>query len=107
MTTQAKPAGDAARYDRAAAPRPVPNPAVVHRTVDDGALLFLPTTETYFGLNATGALVWAHIARACDDVDALCEALARRHPEVDPASIADDVRALVAALAEHGLVTLG
>lgn len=96
--------GDARPTSWIDAPLPAPHPAVVHRAMPDGAVLFLPTTEVYFGLNATGAFVWDHLAPACATVGALQDAVALRYPEVDPACIAEDVAALLAALREHGLV---
>ena len=37
---------------------PTPLPTVIFQRIDDGAVLFAPATEVYFGLNEVGAKIW-------------------------------------------------
>lgn len=83
---------------------PTPHPQVVARTLPDGAVLFHPATETYFGLNATGTLVWEAMVDGARDVDAVVARLAAAHPEVAPDVLRGDVVALLAELDAAGLV---
>ena len=82
---------------------PRPNPAVVYCTIPDGAVLFSPTRETYFGLNETGACVWEQLSRADGSMDALCAELYDRFPDAEPEQIRRDVDELLGSLVQHGL----
>jgi hypothetical protein len=82
---------------------PRPHPQVVARSLPDGAVLFHTGTETYFGLNPTGTVIWEAI-RAGSDVPAVVATLAAAHPEVSADTLRDDVQALLDDLAAAGLV---
>lgn len=83
---------------------PTPNPAVLLQPVADGAILLHTEQEIYFGLNAVGVEVWNLLPPACASLDEVCEALARRYPEVPGEVLRSDVAELLDALAEQRLV---
>lgn len=83
---------------------PTPSPTVVFQQLEAGAMLFAPESETYFGLNEVGALVWRQLPPVGSSLDALCDALAARYPEVTRDQIRADVVELLAALLREGLV---
>lgn len=83
---------------------PRPDPRVTARTLADGAVLFHAESETYFGLNPTGTVVWEAIVAREPDAHAAVDRLAAAHPDVDRDAIAADVRALLDDLARAGLV---
>lgn len=85
---------------------PTPTPAVIFQRVDDGAVLFAPATEIYFGLNEVGAAVWELLPPATDSLDALCARLAEQYADAPAEQIRADVEALLADLLREGLVTL-
>lgn len=76
---------------------------VVYCEVEDGAVLLHAVQEVYYGLNQVGAEIW-QLMPAADSLDALVAALRARYPEVDPATLRDDARALLDDLTAHGLV---
>jgi hypothetical protein len=83
---------------------PRPHPAVVFRTVSDGAVLLHTKDEVYFGLNAVGCEVWQLLDAGCPDVDELCARLSKSYPDVDADVLRQDVGELLAQLAESQLV---
>ncbi|MBK7905639.1 MAG: PqqD family protein [Gemmatimonadetes bacterium] len=83
---------------------PSPSPTVVFQSLEDGAMLFYPESETYFGLNAVGALVWCALPPAHGTLDALCATLGERFPDVPRDTIRTDVIELLDALLREGLV---
>jgi hypothetical protein len=82
---------------------PTVNPAVVYRSLSEGAVLFTTTDEVYFGLNAVGSRVWELLAlhRTFDE---LCAALAQEYPDADPDTVRADVEGLLEELTSYGLV---
>ena len=83
---------------------PSPAPGVMFQPLDDGAVLFSPDSEVYFGLNHVGAAIWELLPPETDSVEALCTALAERYPDAAPAALADDVARLLGDLGREGLV---
>lgn len=83
---------------------PTPVPSVVFQSIDDGAVLFAPATELYFGLNEVGAKVWQMLPPALDSLDALCARLSEEYPTVDAQVIRQDVIELLDQLIAEGLV---
>ncbi|MBX7118693.1 MAG: PqqD family protein [Gemmatimonadaceae bacterium] len=81
----------------------MPNPRVVFQKLDDGAVLFSPDTELYFGLNEVGALVWQLLPPASASLPALTATVGARYPEVASSTIATDVGELLDALVREGL----
>ena len=86
---------------------PTPHPAVVFRIMPDGGVLFSSASETYYGLNATGAFIWEHLAPVCGTLDDLCVALQERHPDVPADVLRCDIAAVLDDLAASGLVVRG
>lgn len=83
---------------------PRPHPAVVFRSVSDGAVLLHTEDEVYFGLNVVGSRVWQLLAPECTELDDLCARLAQGYPEVDPAVLRADVAELLDQLVESKLL---
>ena len=83
---------------------PAPAAGVMCQELDDGAVLFSPATEVYFGLNHVGAAVWSLLPPASATLDELCAALADRYPDAPPERLAGDVERLLGELAAEGLV---
>lgn len=69
--------------------------------VDDGVAVLDLRTNTYFALDAVGAVVWAQLA-APATIDALVAAVTAQY-DVDVATATTDVVALVESLIEAGL----
>lgn len=82
---------------------PRTNPGVVFQKLDEGAVLFAPATELYFGLNDVGAMVWELLPRVSTPDD-VCAALHTTFPDVDLAIIRADVDELLARLLAEGLL---
>jgi hypothetical protein len=83
---------------------PAPHPTVICQQLEDGAVLFAPVTEIYFGLNEVGAKVWRLLPPASHTLDDLCLRLASDYPDVNPATIRADVTELLSQLTAEGLV---
>jgi hypothetical protein len=83
--------------------RPIPNPAAVQEEGTDGwTLLVNPDTAGAMAVNHTGALVWKLIdgRRTAGEIAA---AVRGRFPDA-PDTVVEDVRALLAKLAEEGFI---
>lgn len=83
---------------------PGPNPSVIYRSLSEGAVLFCVADEVYFGLNPVGAEVWELLPPAHLTLDALCDTLCARHPDVPADEIRRDVIDLLDSLQSFGLV---
>lgn len=84
---------------------PSPVATVIFQRIDDGAVLFEPQTEVYFGLNEVGARVWLLLPPETTTVAQLCDRLASEYPDVAAATIRADVEELLAQLQTEGLVS--
>lgn len=84
---------------------PLPAASVVFQRIDDGAVLFAPVTEIYFGLNEVGAKVWELLPPASESLDDVCAKLATQYPDVPIENLRADVEELLAQLLAEGLVT--
>jgi hypothetical protein len=84
---------------------PAPNPDVMYREVDDGAVLLSPKDEVYYGLNAVGSYIWEHLSPVLQTLDDLSDSLGARYPDVPAETIRADARALLNDLLTHGLVS--
>ena len=69
----------------------------------DGAVLFAPDTEIYFGLNEVGSRIWQLMASPDGSFDSLCAQLASYYPNVSLETIRQDVRQLLDELVAEGL----
>ncbi|MBX3173941.1 MAG: PqqD family protein [Gemmatimonadaceae bacterium] len=83
---------------------PSPLPSVVFQRIDDGAVLFSPATEIYFGLNEVGAKVWQLLPPTTSSLEELCEAIGRDYPDVEESILRQDISELLAELQTEGLV---
>jgi len=83
---------------------PSPISSVVFQRIDDGAVLFSPATEVYFGLNEVGAKVWQLLPPASVNIEELCLRLAADYPTVGADILRADVSELIAQLIAEGLV---
>lgn len=83
---------------------PSVNPSVICQKLDDGAVLFAPDTELYFGLNAVGALVWDLLPPRSGSLEDLCTTLTRTFPDVPSSVIRTDVEELLEQLVAEGLL---
>ena len=70
----------------------------------DGAVLFSPAEETYFGLNETGACIWENLAPVRSTIDEVCAEVSKRFPDAEPSRVREDVGQLIKELVEGGLV---
>ncbi len=86
---------------------PRPEPTIIFQKLGDGAVLFSPSTEIYFGLNEVGARIWELLAPESTSVEDLCETLAREYPGVPADVIRGDVEDLLQDLLREQLVTKG
>ena len=82
---------------------PVANSSVIFQRLDDGAVLFAPETEIYFGLNTVGAAIWELLVPGSRTVDEICREVSARYPEVPAPTIRVDVLELFDALVNEGL----
>jgi len=83
---------------------PSPSSAVIFKRLDDGAVAYDSAAEVYYGLNDVAARIWELLDGADVTLDALVAALRAEYPEADDARLRADASALIASLAEHGLV---
>jgi len=83
---------------------PRPKSSVVYRAMPDGAVLFSPAEETYFGLNETGACVWENLSPVRSTIDEVCAEVLKRFPDAELARVREDVGQLIKELEEGGLV---
>jgi len=83
---------------------PVPNPEVIYKAVEGGAVLLSTTDEVYYGLNEVGGQIWEHLPPVLRTFDELIASLAARYPGVPVETIRADARALLDALLSSRLV---
>lgn len=84
---------------------PAPTDGVVYQALDDGAVLFSPAAELYFGLNHVGARIWELLTPTGRPLGELCDHLHESYPDADRETLRSDVRDLLDRLAAEGLVT--
>jgi hypothetical protein len=70
----------------------------------DGAVLFAPETEVYYGMNPVAASVWELLPDSADSLDTLCSLVQERFPDATIDQIRVDVAALLEDLERAGLV---
>lgn len=84
---------------------PSPSQEVIFKSVSDGAVLFHTGQEVYFGLNAVGAKIWELLPPRCRTWEELISELRTAYPEVDEATLRQDVEELLKELEDNGLLT--
>jgi hypothetical protein len=85
-------------------PLPVAQPTVVWVKLPDGAVLFAPETEVYYGMNPVAACVWELLPESDSNLDKLCSLLYERFPDASLDQIRSDVIALLEDMEQAGLV---
>ena len=83
---------------------PIPHPAVLFQPVSEGAILLHTEQEIYFGLNSVGVEIWEMLPPTCFRLEEVCDALARRYPEVRVEDLRSDITELLETLEAEGLV---
>lgn len=83
---------------------PKPRASVVWITLPDGAVLFSPETEIYYGLNNVGAVIWAQLLERVANMDLLCDAVHERFPDATLEQIREDILELLEEFFANGLV---
>ena len=86
---------------------PVAAPSIIFQEFEDGAVLFAPEREHYFGLNEVGTLIWSLLPPRSTSLDALCIAVAERYPDVPGEVIRADAVELLERLVAEGLALAG
>jgi hypothetical protein len=84
-------------------PLPAALPTVVWVKLPDGAVLFAPETEVYYGMNPVAASVWELLPESAN-LDTLCALVQERFPDAPLDQIRVDVAALLEDLERAGLV---
>ncbi|MCS6845375.1 MAG: PqqD family protein [Caldilineales bacterium] len=77
---------------------------VVVRELEGEAVLLNLDTETYFGLDEVGTRMW-QLLTTLPNAQAAYDALLAEY-DVSPQTLADDLRALVQQLLDHGLLAV-
>ena len=70
----------------------------------DGAVLFSPETEVYYGMNSVAAAIWELLPQSGGTMDMLCSAIGKRFPDALLGQIHTDVVDLLGELERSGLV---
>ena len=70
----------------------------------DGAVLFSPETEVYYGLNNVGSVIWEQLRERIPTMELLCDAVHERFPDATLEQIRADVLELLSDFSENGLV---
>jgi hypothetical protein len=83
---------------------PAPNPDVIYKPVDGGAVLLSVKDEVYYGLNAVGCYIWEHLPPAFQTFAEITAAVSAQYPDVPAATIAADTSDLLDDLLANGLV---
>lgn len=84
---------------------PLPRTSVIFQPLADGAVLFNPEDEIYFGLNQVGVMVWEALSSAESGLDCICDLISAKYPDVPAETVRQDVTDLLAELEREKLVT--
>jgi len=76
----------------------------MYQALQDGAVLFSPSSEIYYGLNHVGSRIWELLPPATRTLDELVDRVAEAYPDAPPERIRRDAQALIADLGVNGLV---
>jgi hypothetical protein len=83
---------------------PSRDPTVIFQKLGDGAVLFLPRTEIYFGLNEVGARVWELLPPVSGRLEDIIRVLLAEYPDATEGVVRADVTDLLADLRRADLV---
>jgi hypothetical protein len=82
----------------------IPSSGVLFQRFADGAVVYSPGDESYFGLNGTGAEVWNLLPKEGASFDDLLQQMIAKYPEAPAADLQTDLRDLLDELVQHGLM---
>ena len=82
----------------------VPSPNVLFQRFADGAVVYSPGDESYFGLNGTGAEIWNALPKKGASFDDLLQTVIGMYPEAPEAELRTDLGDLLEELVKHGLL---
>ena len=83
----------------------VPSSGVLFQRFADGAVVYSPGDESYFGLNGTGAEIWNLLPKEGASSDALIQRMIGMYPEAPESELRADLSDLLDELVKHGLLT--
>ena len=82
----------------------VPSSGVLFQRFADGAVVYSPGDESYFGLNGTGAEIWNLLPKEGSSFDDLMQRVAEKYPEAPMSDLRTDLGDLLDELVKHGLL---
>ena len=82
----------------------VPSSKVLFQHFADGAVVYSPGDESYFGLNGTGAAVWGLFGKEGMSFDQLLAKMVALYPDAAEADLRTDLTDLLNELVAHGLM---
>ncbi|HEV7993139.1 MAG TPA: PqqD family protein [Gemmatimonadaceae bacterium] len=82
----------------------VPNSGVLFQRFADGAVVYSPGDESYFGLNGTGAEVWNLLPKEGASFDDVIQKMIALYPEAPESDLRTDLGDLLDELVKHGLM---
>jgi hypothetical protein len=82
----------------------IPSAGVLFQRFADGAVVYSPGDESYFGLNGTGAEVWNLLPKEGASFDDLLQKMIAMYPEAPESDLQTDLRDLLDELVRHGLM---
>jgi hypothetical protein len=82
----------------------IPSSGVLFQRFADGAVVYSPGDESYFGLNGTGAEVWNLLPKEGASLDELTRKMTVLYPEAPESDLRTDVGDLLDELVKHGLM---
>lgn len=82
----------------------VPSSGVLFQRFADGAVVYSPGDESYFGLNDTGAEIWNLLPKEGMAFEELIQKMVSLYPEAPEADLRTDLGDLLDELVTHGLM---
>jgi hypothetical protein len=82
----------------------LPSSGVLFQRFADGAVVYSPGNESYFGLNGTGATVWGLLPKEGITLEQLLEKMVELYPEASESELRTDLSDLLDELVKHGLL---
>lgn len=82
----------------------VPSSGVLFQRFADGAVVYSPGDESYFGLNGTGAEIWNLLPKEGASFEDLIQKMVGTYPEAPEAELRVDLGDLLDELVKHGLL---
>jgi hypothetical protein len=81
-----------------------PSSGVLFQRFADGAVVFSPGDESYFGLNGSGAAVWGLLPKEGMAFQQLLEKMVEMYPDAPESELRTDLNDLLEELVKHGLL---